>query len=167
MANDLHLAIPDLDADLNAVLQVMNPADMDMKHFLLTLQSFRNLSTILQNLTNLEKKMSDQIDALTAEVANTASVEQAAAKTLSAADDAIALLQKQLASATNPADQAAIQAATSNLAAARAELQTAVDTATKAIPPAPTGTATSAPSATPSDPASPAGTSGAASTPTT
>lgn len=167
MANGVTVSIPDLDPDLNTVLELSDPNDRELKHFLLTTQMFRNLSLVLQNIANLEQKMSDQINALTAEVANDVAVMQAAGKTLAAADDAIALLQTQLANATNPADQAAIQTASSNLAAARAELQTAVDTATKAIPPAPTGTATSAPSATPSDPAAPAGTAGAASTPTT
>lgn len=152
MANGVTVSIPDLDPDLNTVLELSDPNDRELKHFLLTTQMFRNLSLVLQNIANLEQKMSDQINALTAEVANDVAVMQAAGKTLSAADDAIALLQTQLANATNPADQAAIQTASSNLAAARAELQTAVDTATKAIPAASTGTATStaSPSPTPS-----------------
>lgn len=162
MANELHLAIPDLDADLNAVLQVADPNDLNLKHFLLTLQQFRNLTT-------LEQKMSAQIDALTAEVASDVTLMQAAAKTISAADDALALLKTQLANATNPADQAAIQTATSNLAAARAELQTAVDAGNAANPPAATGTATgtasSTPTPSPTPSPAPTGTAAASATP--
>lgn len=164
MANSQNIGIPDLDPDLNAVLELSNPNDLNLKHFLITTQMFRNLSLVLQNIANLEQKMSDQINALTAEVNNVTAVMTAAGGVLDATLAAEATLKDQLAKATNPADQQALQDATNKLAAARATLQTEIDKANAANPPAPspapapTGTATStaAPSPTPSPAPSPA-----------
>lgn len=142
MADGLHISIPNLEPDLNAILEVSDPANVGLKHFLITVQLFRNLSTVLQNIANLEQKMSDQINALTAEVSSTAAVMTAAGTVLEAALSAEATLKDQLAKATDPADQQALTDATNKLAAARATLQTEIDKANTANPPAATGTAT-------------------------
>lgn len=147
MADGLHIAIPDLEQDLNAILEVADPANVGLKHFLITVQLFRNLSVVLNNIANLEQKMSDQINSITAEVSKDAAVMTAAAAVIQAALSAEATLKDQLTKATDPADQQALADAETTLAAARATLQTAVDAGNAANPPAPPADTTGASSA--------------------
>lgn len=162
MADGLHISIPDLEPDLNAILDVADPANVNLKHFLITVQLFRNLSTVLQTIANLEQKMSDQINALTAEVANVTAVMTAAGGVIEAALAAEATLKDQLAKAVNPADQQALADATNKLAAARTAMQSEIDKANAANQPASTAPSTAAPAAAPADASTPPAAPGAA-----
>lgn len=152
----VNVDIPTLDPGLNQILEIADPRDVQLKHFLITVQMFRNL-------LKQDEKMSAQLDALTQQVSQNTTVIESAITLI----DGFSKRLSDGIAAAQAGDLSKLTDLQTELAAEDAKLAAAVaaNTPDTGSPAAPNSTPTDAPAA--SDPtASTTVTASATGTPT-